>query len=911
MELNDYQNDVLNDLDTYLQVLIERKGHLGKAFTEFWQDKGVLNQSYKNNVKGVPHVCAKVPTAGGKTFIAVNGIDRIFEAFSHFNPTRPKFVTWLVPSLTILDQTYLALNDSAHPYRQRLNELFKGRVQIYQKKDVLLGAGFSADSVKGQLSIVIMSFDSLKSRNKEDRKAFHENGYLASFVQEDNDANTDLPEHDSSALINVIRRLKPVVIVDESHNAESPLSVEMLGNLNPSFILDITATPRDNSNIFSYVDAMRLKKMDMVKLPVIVANQTSQEDVVNAALKMRAQLEQFAKLQHIAGGVYIRPIVLFQAEPKTKDDTKTFDKIKVMLKSMGIPEAQIAIKTAAVNELKGVDLLSPTCEVRYIITVNALKEGWDCPFAYILATLANKSSVVDVTQIVGRILRMPNVRKQDYELLNYSYVFTASNQFIDTVNQVVNGLHNAGFTKRDCRQVDLSASPDPEDVKSGPTQMQLQAPTEPEQSAEPAQEDGYDMGKLDPEWQAKAVRDFANEMGSQGVNGTLESDASSEAMLSHTDTSLQRIKDLAKEQGHAYEQAAQASDQPSVPQELEKDMNSQKMKPNLVESAKAITLPQFHCKVDVAGGFFDAAGEWLLLDRANLLSDFTLANLDATVTFDDIDAQMFRVDLADIGDKESSVEFTSMKKKDKDKLNAVIRTFSENTQVKAIVDRLFDLIGKKRLFPIDDRDAKAYLTRIVVPMTAEQRQDCLEKDYAYVTKIYKKIKDLSNAHASDVFKRWLATEKIKLQPSFGFPLSISPSANSAPLGKSLYVREGKMGPELEMPVITALSGLENIVWWHRNLERGNGFVLNGFINHYPDFLLLTEKKNILLIETKGEQNNDADMQEKLELGTTWANQANILGGGSGYRFHYMMVFQYKPIKNALTVDEMMKRVRDL
>ena len=120
-----------------------------------------------------------------------------------------------------------------------------------------------------------------------------------------------------------------------------------------------------------------------------------------------------------------------------------------------------------------------------------------------------------------------------------------------------------------------------------------------------------------------------------------------------------------------------------------------------------------------------------------------------------------------------------------------------------------------------------------------------------------------------------------------------------------------MGPELEMPVITALSGLENIVWWHRNLERGNGFVLNGFINHYPDFLLLTEKKNILLIETKGEQNNDADMQEKLELGTTWANQANILGGGSGYRYHYMMVFQDKPIKNALTIDEMMKRVREL
>ena len=58
----------------------------------------------------------------------------------------------------------------------------------------------------------------------------------------------------------------------------------------------------------------------------------------------------------------------------------------------GIPAEHIAIRTADVNELKNVDLLSPDCPVRYIITVNALKEGWDCPFAYILASLANKTS---------------------------------------------------------------------------------------------------------------------------------------------------------------------------------------------------------------------------------------------------------------------------------------------------------------------------------------------------------------------------------------------------------------------------------------------------------------------------------------------------------------------------------------
>ena len=92
MELKDYQADVLTDLSKYLETLLECKGHLPNAFAKYWKDRGVLNQAYKNNIKEVPHVCVKVPTAGGKTFIAVNALDRIFSAFAEYNPTRPKFV---------------------------------------------------------------------------------------------------------------------------------------------------------------------------------------------------------------------------------------------------------------------------------------------------------------------------------------------------------------------------------------------------------------------------------------------------------------------------------------------------------------------------------------------------------------------------------------------------------------------------------------------------------------------------------------------------------------------------------------------------------------------------------------------------------------------------------------------------
>lgn len=119
----------------------------------------------------------------------------------------------------------------------------------------------------------------------------------------------------------------------------------------------------------------------MVKLPVVVYNRQRQSDVVFDAIDLRNNLEQKA-IESKDG--YIRPIVLFQAQPKGKEDSTTFEKLRKQLVDTGIPADQIAIKTADVNELKGVDLMSESCPIRYIITVNALKEGWDCPLLIFL-----------------------------------------------------------------------------------------------------------------------------------------------------------------------------------------------------------------------------------------------------------------------------------------------------------------------------------------------------------------------------------------------------------------------------------------------------------------------------------------------------------------------------------------------
>ncbi len=86
-----------------------------------------------------------------------------------------------------------------------------------------------------------------------------------------------------------------MVVVDESHRAESDLSREMLINLNPRFILGLTATPQKDANIISFVDAIALKKEQMVKLPVVAYNLPSRDTVIEKAVKLQYSLEAKAK----------------------------------------------------------------------------------------------------------------------------------------------------------------------------------------------------------------------------------------------------------------------------------------------------------------------------------------------------------------------------------------------------------------------------------------------------------------------------------------------------------------------------------------------------------------------------------------------------------------------------------------
>jgi len=870
MELKPYQQQVINDLSLFLEHIQETKD-VKDAFYDFWAKHpktplfpfaGTAIEPYKNNVPRVPHICVKVPTAGGKTFIACNAIKTIFDAFAY---DKPKAVVWLVPSITILDQTIKNLKDANHPYRQKINAHFGNKVEVFDKAALLQGSGFNATSVKEQLNIFVLSFDSIRTANKEGRKVFEQNGSLQSF-------ETLLGKDEEISLMKVMQYLNPMVVVDESHNAETELSVDMLKEFNPCFILDLTATPRKNSNIISFIDALELKKENMVKLPVIVYNHQDKTEVINSSLQLQKRLELQAIEEEKNGGKYIRPIVLFQAQPKNgknflneEEEKSNVQKLKEKLIELKIPAEQIKIKTATINEIKGIDLMSKDCEVRYIITINALKEGWDCPFAYILASLADKSSAVDVEQILGRILRQPYVMKHNFPLLNLSYVLTASSKFLDTLDNIVKGLNKAGFSDKDYKLVDPAM-------------------------VEAKEQDPLKQLTFFPDSETQ-IEDITSDIDTSRIFVPSDIEIGS--------TTVTEIEQTAILQNEAFERtvsAIEANNTVTLPNEIQQLVKTYNIKDIFQDQAGQINLPQFFLKVP-ANDLFGNMEEELPLEKENLLEGFALSKSDTNIAFDSITSELYKVDL-DETKKEHTPTFVRLDGLVKESvMSYILDPTRKDNRVKNFTKRLMNLIGN--MFPIADCEIEKYITRILEDFKDEQFNDLAANEYTYKDKIKHKIIALSEQFAEQKFKDYLDTDKVFIKPSFTLPKNISPGEIAKDITKSLYEKEGSMNG-FEERVINEIGNMPNIAFWTRNLER-KGFRINGFVNHYPDFIIQSKSGKSILLETKGDH---LDAEQKIRLGRFWASKA-----GNNYR--YFMVYERRTVDGAYKLEDFLNILKDI
>ncbi len=446
LPLKEYQERTLETLTEYYQKCLQYE-NANTAFYELTQRPYAAVEG----LPGMPYVCLRLPTGGGKTFVACHAVGI---TASELLKTESPIVLWLTPSNAIRDQTLNALKNPNHPYRDAF-ESARHRIEVRTISEALY---LSPHILNTKTTIIVSTMQAFRVEDTDGRKVYEPSGALMGHFTHLSDETLSEIEHDESgkpvySLANLLCVKRPLVIVDEAHNARTELSFETLARFNPSAIIEFTATPdmeQNPSNVLYTVSAAELQAEDMIKMPIQLETKPGWKRLLTTAITQRNTLEADAVKEQEKTGEYIRPIMLIQAQPRSKNrETLTVEVVeKCLLEEHNIPEDQVARATGEDRGLDNVDLNDPECQIRYVITVQALREGWDCPFAYVLCSVAEMRSSTAVEQILGRVMRLPKARRKNQESLNSAYAFVASQNFYDAAAALTDGLVQNGFEKQ-------------------------------------------------------------------------------------------------------------------------------------------------------------------------------------------------------------------------------------------------------------------------------------------------------------------------------------------------------------------------------------------------------------------------------------------------------------------------------
>ncbi|MCL2076697.1 MAG: hypothetical protein FWH15_09755 [Betaproteobacteria bacterium] len=493
--------------------------------------------------------------------------------------------------------------------------------------------------------------------------------------------------------------------------------------------------------------------------------------------------------------------------------------------------------------MRGVDLLSEDCPIRYIITINALKEGWDCPFAYVLATIANRSSAVDVEQILGCILRLPHTRKNENMALNVSYAITSSNNFQTTLARVVAGLNNAGFSDDDYRIGEEPATETPSIGKQVPITM-------------PAADDDDD---------APVDVDAIKAQLGAGKNAA-QSEISADSLLARAIAEATQYENVIQESG----------DHDAAPLDTRKFMNMFALKNEFADEAGKLRLPQFVVPQNLPSFLVDE--KTALLSKEALTEGFTLLDKDTRIDFSTIEAEIARVDI----EEDARLKAWKLKGADNQFFREWFNSLPTERRIGECKSMILSQLSKDNAF--SDKELAVYVGRVIDMLATEQMDDLQQSPHIYFAKIKDKINALLQDHREETFILWTNQGKITCEPQYRFKESISPVKFMSIIPKSLYAAEEEMN-EWEKKVVWELANMENTRWWHRNISQ-TGFHINGYVHAFPDIISMAESGKILIVEPKGGHLANKDSEHKAKAGRAWENVANKAGD----KFRYYMVF---------------------
>ena len=447
MDLKDYQRRALAALQMFLSEAAIRPHAQAYAAACEVGEPGAYRATYRPlpDLPDVPYCCLRLPTGGGKTLLAGHAVGIVREAYLD---RRYPVVLWLVTSTTIAEQTLDALKNPTHPYRQALEASFGGAVRVLSIDE---RRQLRPQDMMDAATVIVATVQSFRVTNVADRNVYRDDEELEPhFAQLAPGA--DLARHEDgprrgkpiASFANLLKLHRPLIIVDEAHNFTSTLSGETIQRIAPAAVVEFTATPV-RSNVIVSATAAELKAADMIKLPIHLSQHSSWQAAIAHAVDNRAWLESIAERD--GGG--IRPITLYQAQPAREGAEATVDVVKRhLIEDCRIPEDRIAVATGNQRELDGINLFDPACTIEHIITVDALKEGWDCSFAYVFCSLASIRAGGTVEQLLGRVLRMPFATRRSSEELNRAYAHVSERNFFEAAEGLKDRLTDMGFDER-------------------------------------------------------------------------------------------------------------------------------------------------------------------------------------------------------------------------------------------------------------------------------------------------------------------------------------------------------------------------------------------------------------------------------------------------------------------------------
>ena len=466
-----YQQSTLDSVFAYFRKCHEF-GNAGVAFTlvteELWK-RGLPYNRIEGFAADMPYFCLRVPTGGGKTWLGAKCAALVN---THLLKTEHSMLLWLVPSKAIRDQTLKLLRNRNSPLHAALAEAGTVTVLDLEEAKSLTRATLDTSTV-----VIVATVQAFNREEKDGLKVYQSSGALMQHFEnlaEPQRVNLLKDENGVApcSLANVMRLRRPFLVVDEAHNNRTELAFSTLAAFNPSGILELTATPdteKTPSNVLHSVSAVELKAEDMIKLPILLETESDWQKCLAYAADRREQLQAAAEMEGREGAQYLRPLVLIQAQARSKDkDTLHWERVREELTTnQGIPADHIIVATGEERGLEEIERKYPrgiadeNCPVRFIITQQALAEGWDCPSAYILVSLAGTQSETAVEQLLGRVLRQPGAKARKTPELNHSYAFIMSSDFTSAASALRDRLvAGAGFERKAAEEFVRAGKPE-------------------------------------------------------------------------------------------------------------------------------------------------------------------------------------------------------------------------------------------------------------------------------------------------------------------------------------------------------------------------------------------------------------------------------------------------------------------